>query len=267
MRYLVTPEFNTKLTSLSTEGLAAVSAIASRIKTEDKNALLSRSSEDVSVIGTQFMVIRSGSFAVYGTFGSDAEGEYVLLLDVAFEGGTEGTPQPFFTANNPQTNSLLNPALNIMIDPNHNMLIDPRRNMLIDPNRNMLIDPRRNMLIDPRRNMMIDPNRNMMIDPRRNMLIDPNRNMLIDPNRNRLYGGPYVYTTDLRQTGFVVKTNEQVSLIFDLPKRFSGFFVGTGESVANVFDTDGGWRGFLVSTGGPVRLSFDTLGNWTGLIV
>jgi hypothetical protein len=115
---------------------------------------------------------------------------------------------------------------------------------------------------------MIDPNRNMMIDPRRNMMIDPNRNMMIDPRRNRSYGGPFVYDQHLNQEGFVVRANDEVSLIFDSQRaKFTGFIVQKGSNGANIFDPRGRWIGFFVSAGDDVLLKFDPSGQWTGLVV
>lgn len=268
MRYLVTPEFNNKLSSLAPEGLATISAIVKFIENNDKDSIIAGTSNfDIRSLGEEIYAIKYDNHRVYVSFGTDEKGEYLLLLDVALETTTAKPYQDFFTTKNPRSNRLLDPNSNQLIDPRRNMMVDPRRNMMIDPHRNMLIDPRRNMMIDPRRNMMIDPRRNMMIDPRRNMMIDPRRNMMIDPRRNRYYDGPHVYTTNLEQIGFVVRANESVMLIFDMSARFIEFSVKTEQGNMNIFDTDNNWIGFLVPTERKVYLKFNTNNEWIGLIV
>ncbi|MCF6156937.1 MAG: hypothetical protein E3K36_17250 [Candidatus Brocadia sp.] len=120
---------------------------------------------------------------------------------------------------------------------------------------------------NPRTNYTYDPNRNYLIDPRRNMMIDPNRNMMIDPRRNKFYGGPYVYTKDLEQIGFVVRANENVILIFDQSAHFVDFGVKAEHGNINIFSVNGSWNGFLVPTQQEVYLRFNTMNQWTGLTI
>jgi hypothetical protein len=160
------------------------------IKEVDRSGLTSRASGlDVRPLDTNILTIKRGKYRIYASFGSDSDGEYLLLLDIGLEGTEPRARAEFFATK------------------------DPRNNPMLDPNRNMTIDPRRNMTIDP--------NRNMTIDPRRNMTIDPNRNMTIDPRRNRFYGGPYLYSVALEQEGFIVRANDRVSLIFDTSAHFT----------------------------------------------
>ena len=244
MRYLVTPEFNNKLTSLSPEGLSVISSIANFVRSRDKNSILTGSKEyDVRLLGKEIYTIKNNDYRVYVSFGSDQDGEYMLFLDIAVETAKATPYRQFFAIKNPVSNFLL------------------------DPDRNQLIDPRRNMMIDPNRNMMIDPHRNMMTDPRRNMMIDPNRNMMIDPRRNTYYGGPYVYTTNLQQIGFLISSNEQVTLIFDMTARFIGFGVKAEQGNVNLFNTNNEWIGFLVTANDEVRLRFDLRNEWIGIVV
>jgi hypothetical protein len=252
MRLLATPTFSEKLALMDDDGRAEVSQVISIIREVDKAALSDQSSGlDVRALDASITTIRKGRYRLYVTFASDAEGEYLLLLDIGVEGVESRHRAGVFAAR----------------DPRKNMSFDPNRNMMIDPRRNMMIDPNRNMMIDPRRNMMIDPNRNMMIDPRRNMMIDPNRNMMIDPRRNRFFGGPYFYGVDLSQEGFVVRANEQISLIFDMSARYRGFMVLSDGGAGNLFDLTGAWTGFLVPTQNEVVLRFDTSGRWIGILV
>ena len=245
MKLLVTPGFTEKLASIPKEGLAEISSIVSFVKEAEKNTLVDGAKGfEVRQLSSEIWSIRAGNYRAYGSIGTDEEGEYFLLLDISVEAVRTSTQSSFFAAKDPRTN----PSLN--------------------PNQNMAIDPRRNMMIDPRRNMMIDPNRNMLIDPRRNMMIDPNRNMMIDPRRNRSYGGPFVYDQHLNQEGFVVRANDEVSLVFESQRaKFTGFIVQKDGNGANMFDPTGRWIGFLVSAGDDVLLRFDPAGQWTGLVV
>src|SRR5690554_1498035 len=270
MRFLVTPTFTEKMASIPSDGISDISHVLNLIKEVDKNDLINGSCGlEVRVLDSDILIIRRKKYRIYASIGSDENGEYILLLDVVFDGGESLSQSRFFATKDPRTNSMLDPNRNMTIDPRRNMTIDPNRNMTIDPNRNMAIDPRRNMTNDPRRNMTIDPNRNMTIDPRRIMTIDPNRNMTIDPRRNRFYGGPYLYSQALEQEGFIVRANDQISLIFDQSVRFKNFIVycKNGSKNGNVFDLSGSWVGFVVPTQSDVLLRFDTAGQWKGIIV
>ena len=262
MKYFVTPDFSKKIGSLPASAHLAASKVVSFVASVDTARLFSGDPNiGVRQLGSEFFTLTYANYRFYANLVHDREGDYLLFLDVAFEASqpvATGTGR-FFATKDPRTNP--------MIDPSRNMTIDPRRNMMIDPNRNMMIDPNRNMTIDPRRNMTIDPNRNMTIDPRRNFTIDPRRNMTIDPRRNRFYGGPYIYTPDLAQIGFVVRANETVSLTFDMEAHFTGFYVATEQNNLNIFSVSGTWEGFLTRANQEVLLMFDTRCNWTGLIV
>jgi hypothetical protein len=268
MKFLVTPTFTEKLSSLTSDGLPAISAIVDFIKAVDKSALVKgRADVHVRILDGSILTLKHGDYRIYASIAGDENEDCLLLLDIGLEQTQPVAKADFFATRDPRKNPSLDPNRNMMIDPRRNMMIDPNRNMMIDPHRNMMIDPNRNMMIDPHRNMMIDPNRNMMIDPRRNMMIDPNRNMMIDPRRNRYYGGPYLYDTQLNQNGFVVRANEKVSLMFDPSSRFTGFVVETDSGNENVFDLCGSWVGFLVPTQSDVRLRFGTNREWVGIVV
>ena len=236
MRFLVTPTFTQKLGSFSGRDLAEISFVVNVIKVVDRSSLTNRvSGLEVRFLDSSILTIKRGRFRIYASFGSDSDGEYLLLLDIGLEGAERIERTDFFAAK------------------------DPRKNPLLDPNKNMTIDPRRNMTIDP--------NRNMTIDPRRNMTIDPNRNMTIDPRRNRFYGGPYLYGVSLEQEGFVVRADDRVTLIFDTSARFTSFIVFSESGFGNVFDLSSCWIGFLVPTQSDSILRFDTSGQWLGIIV
>ena len=268
MRYIVTPEFSRKLSSLSADGVVAIGSIVKFIEGNDKESFISGGHRiEIRDIGKEIYTIKYEEYRVYTSFGSDEEGEYLLLLDVTVETSKAASHRNYFSVNDPKSNMMLNPNSNMTIDPRRNMMVDPNRNMMIDPHRNMMIDPNRNMMIDPNRNMMIDPLRNMMIDPNRNMMIDPKRNTMIDPRRNKFYGGPYSYSTNLEQTGFLVRANEKVILFFDMAAKFVGFGVESEQGNMNIFDTNRSWIGYLVKTDSDVLLRFDTSNRWLGIVV
>ncbi|PBB98370.1 hypothetical protein [Mesorhizobium sp. WSM3862] len=268
MRFVVTPEFTTKLTQVSPSGLRELGAVIELIETREKSDILVGSDGvRVRTLSERFITFEVGEYTVFTSLESDQQGEYLLLLDLSSEESEAGQATGFPTANDPRRNMMLDPNKNVSIDPRRNMLVDPNRNMMIDPNRNMMIDPNRNMMIDPNRNMMIDPNRNMMIDPNRNMSIDPRRNMMIDPRRNRYYGGPFVYDTKLNQEGFLVRANDEVSLIFDMSGKFAKFIVKNGSDGANVFDTKRKWVEFLIKPEAELFLRFGLNRRWLGIVV
>ena len=268
MRFLVAPEFTNKLASLTKEEIHGISKIVNHIKESEKTQIITKNNHfNPRQLTNEIFIFDANEYKIYASFGSDNEGEYVLLLDIAAENNKQVPNKDFFSTNDPRTNPNINPDRNPNIDPRRNMMIDPHRNMMIDPQRNMMIDPRRNMMIDPNRNMMIDPRRNMMIDPRRNMMIDPNRNTLIDPRRNRSYGGPFLYDTKLNQIGFLVRANEQVSLIFNKESIFEGISVSTPQGNRNTFNQHNIYTEFWAPTSTDLLNRFDLNGNWIGVVI
>jgi hypothetical protein len=262
MRYLVTPTFSEKLTRSNPRVLAAIGSALKLVERSPRDELAA-SIEPLLESSGGIYVLKGAGFQILLTFGTDGEGEYALLVDLIVHVNQSLRPLP---SHDPKQNMAVDPNRNMMIDPRRNMNIDPRRNMMIDPNRNMMIDPRRNMSIDPRRNMMIDPNRNMMIDPRRNYSIDPKRNWLIDPRRNSVWDGPYLY--DLRGfiSGFLVRANEELALLFDTNADFIGSII-RAEPNYNVFDDKGNWIGFFASNGSGGYNRFDVSNHWIGYLV
>ena len=262
MRYLVTPSFSEKVIRSNPRVLAAVGGALKIVETSTRDQLVA-STEPLLGGNDGIYVLRGTGFKFLLSFGTDDEGEYALLVDLIVHSDELLRPLP---SQDPRQNMMIDPNRNMMIDPNRNMMIDPNRNMMIDPNRNMMIDPNRNMMIDPRRNMMIDPNRNMMIDPRRNYSIDPKRNWLINPRRNSVWDGPYLYDLKGDVSGFMVRANEQVALLFDTNADFIGPVIPAGSNY-NLFDDVGNWIGFFISNGGQGYNRFDVSGRWIGYVV
>ena len=106
-----------------------------------------------------------------------------------------------------------------------------------------------------------------MYNPKVNSLINPKVNSLINPRVNTAYSGPFVYTLDLRQEGFIVKANDNVELIFSFENDFIGLCIKANDNVYVFFDEKNEWIGFLVKATEEVRLRFNLDNDWTGLIV
>ncbi|SFG69586.1 hypothetical protein SAMN04488020_103217 [Palleronia marisminoris] len=259
MRYVATPEFSEKVSTLDSEELQSLASVLERLKDGSRSAL-EKELTSLSGLEGNLHVIKQGDLRVFLSFGSNKDGEYALLVDLAVrQNSRTGHSAAGFRAVSPN----LDPRKNRMINPRQNSIIDPKRNMMIDPNRNMIIDPRRNTMIDPRRNMMIDPNRNMMIDPLRNSMLDPNKNSLINPARNSAWNGAFLYNLDARPEGFFVRAGEKVSLQFDPDANFVGFCVPAGDNF-NMFNPNGRWVAFFAKSGANGYNQFDTSCNWIG---
>ena len=268
MRYFVTKEFNEKIAALNAEQLAELSLLLKRIESSDKDSLLSKTSSNVQSLSKDIYVMKVKNSRMFFSVGEDNEGEYILLLDYSFISASYGRPDQAFAAKNPRTNMSLNPRSNMSINPRSNMSINPRSNMSINPRSNMSINPRSNMSINPRSNMSINYRSNMSINPRSNMSLNPRSNMSINPRSNVSFGGPFLYSLDLEQKGFLVRANEKVTLLFDMSSEFIGVAVRHDSGIVLLFDTDNNWTGFLVPTSQEeLFLHFDTDNNWLGLVV
>jgi hypothetical protein len=264
MRYLVTPAFSEKVTSIGGETLAAARKAMARVEGASKEQILS-AAQPVTDMDPAIYTLPNGNSPIFLTFGSDHEGDYALILDITVHGAAKAfQPVP---SEDPRKNPIIDPFRNMLIDPTRNMLIDPNRNMLVDPFRNMLIDPSRNMMIDPARNMMIDLRRNMTIDPARNFSLDPKRNWLINPNRNSAWAGPYLYDLKRDVAGFVIRANEKVALLFNPDGSLASSVIQAGEKNFNLFSRDGNWTGFFVHNGAQGFNRFDGQKRWDAFLV
>ena len=244
MRYFVTKEFNEKIAALNAEQLTELSFLLKRIESSDKDSLLSQASSNVQSLSNDIYVMKVKKSRMFFSVGEDNDGEYILLLDYSFISASYGRPDQAFAAKNPRTNMYLNPRSN------------------------MSINPRSNMSINPRSNMSINYRSNMSINPRSNMSLNPRSNMSINPRSNVSFGGPFLYSLDLDQKGFLVRANEKVTLLFDMSSEFIGVAVKHDSGVVLLFDTDNNWTGFLVPTSKEeLFLHFDTDNNWLGLVV
>ena len=88
MRYLVTPDFSSKVARQPEAMLQSVSSVLRIIESCDKAKLMSQGlfgippqafENDIFVFSSQ-----SQDFSIYVTFGSDQDGEYILLMDYGF---------------------------------------------------------------------------------------------------------------------------------------------------------------------------------------
>ena len=234
MRYLVSPEFSAKLVALSPGDIQHISAFLQTVGTSDKTQLLEASGQKSSLLGKGVYVSKVGEMRLYFTFGGDADGEYVLLLDATTK-QAKITSRELFATKNPKMNSALNPRFNTAINPRFNTSLNPRFNTSINPKFNTSLNPRFNTSINPR--------------------------------MNYAFGGPYLYGADLQQEGYLVRVNDEVELLFDLSSNHVGELVRVNENVRVQFDADNDWNGYLVRANDDVTLRYDLDGEWVGLVV
>ena len=270
MRYFVTPDFSNKIKNQPPDITQSLSLLIKRIEQSDKSTLIQNGFDGNPplLLENDFLVfgIQGQDFRVYTTFGSDSEGEYLLLLDFTVQKKTP-TTYSFPTLKDPKTNSIYNPRLNSMINPKLNSMINPRLNSMINPKLNSIINPRLNSMINPKLNSMINPRLNSMINPKLNSVINPRLNSMINPRLNTAYSGPFVYSEGLDKEGYVVKANDNLELIFNLNNDFAALCVKANENVFVLFDDNNEWIGFLVKAVKDVRLRFDLNNDWSGLII
>ena len=217
MRFIPNPEFVTKLGSVDGSDRHNLASFLEFVASAtDKDAILDNSTHLLS-LGEEIYVYQEQSTGIYFTFGNDADGEYLLLLDVTTKGTTArlGT---LFSTKDPSTNSAVNPRFNSAINPRFNSAINPRFNSAINP------------------------------------------------RLNSTFGGPYLYTNELTNAGYLVKANENVDLIFELSGEFSGFLVSANEQIRVQFDTSNQWVGYVVKANEDVALRYTIDGKWIGSI-
>jgi hypothetical protein len=266
MRYVVSPQFSTKLAALNPADVQHVSAFLHAVDSREKKELLTQLSPGVTLLGQEVYAWRSQRTTLYFTFGTDTDGEYLLLLDVTTEQKAEAS-RYLFAAKDPRNNSALNPNLNSSINPRLNSSLNPRFNSSINPKFNSSINPQFNSSINPKFNSSINPQFNSSINPRFNSSFNPKFNSSINPRVNWAFGGPYLYNIDLAQVGYVVKANNDVELLFDLLGNHIGELVKASEKVRVQFNAESDWNGYLVDANDDVALRYGTNGDWIGLCV
>jgi hypothetical protein len=234
MRFLVSPEFSAKLAALSASDIQHVANFLEAVGVADEDQLLEGKTFPVSLLEEGVYVSRLGKSRIYFTFGTETEGEYVLLLDATTEQPTMASQQLFATRN-PRTNSSLNPKLNSSINPQFNASLNPKSNASINPQFNASLNPKFNASINPR--------------------------------MNRAFGGPYCYSTDLAQEAYIVRANDNIELVFNLLGEHVGQLVRVNEQIKVQFTANNDWVGYFVRANEYVLLRFSVDGNWIGLVV
>ena len=250
MKTLITPEFKEKASLISKDSVALLNKIINFCESSSKETILHGiSSYHVLPIGDIYVVL-AGYVQIYFTFGTDEEGEYVLLMDIA-ETQKEPIKNEYFAQKNPVTNHLFNPAYNTSINPNYNTSINPHYNTSINPHYNY----------------SINPNYNHSINPNYNHSINPNYNHSINPAYNRGFGGPYLYSKGLAKEGYLVKANENTNLIYNMQNKHIAITVVHRSKVQLVYDDKLKWISYLIPTKKDPILRFDLRGSWIGMIL
>ena len=260
MRYLVSPEFTAKFAALAPTDIDRIARFLKLIETSDRQELINSNAAGITLLGDSVYLAKLGSTRLYLTFSQDNEGEYLLLLDATVEfSQDQGGAQTLFAVNNPRTNTALNPKFNTAINPKFNTAINPKFNTAINPKFNTAINPRFNTAINPRFNTAINPRFNSSLNPR--------FNSSINPRLNRAFGGPYLYSLELEQKGYLVRANDLVDLLFDAKGNHIGQLVRTDQQVQAEFDEKGVWVGYMVRANASVALQFTVEGNWSGMLI
>ena len=251
MKVLVSPDFNTKVSSLNSDALRSLSVFVSGAEQSSKNEFLSHNNHKLSLLGDDIYIAKIDSSRVYFTLGEDDQGSFLLLLDISTIQNIPSTGGGgFFTTKNPKTNSALNPSLNSSINPRLNSSINPKLNSSINPKLNSSINPRLNSSINPRLNSSINPRLNSSLNPR----------------LNRSYGGPYLYDVNLNQEAYIVRASN-VDLLFNLNGEFIKLLVSANDLVKIEFDQNNEWTGFYVKANEDVWLRFLANNSWAGILV
>ncbi len=267
MKYLTNPEFNKKLRALNDFELIQVGNVVNYLQNTDKEliyqnaTLLAEEDEDVYSVGSK-------EARVYFTMGSDDTGEYLLLLDFTVQSKIRAQKQKeFFALKDPKRNKSLNPIYNHRINPIYTHSINPIYNHRINPIYNHRINPIYNHRINPIYNHRINPIYNHRINPIYNHSINPIYNHSINPIYNRSFGGPFIYSKDLTQEGYMVQANDKVYLLFNMSAKWIGIGVQHSSGVIIIFDTKNKNTGYLIPTPEKVYLRFGAGAKWAGIVV
>jgi len=262
MRYYPTREFNTKLTLLETSQLSNIRSLIQWIEDKDQEIVLRNS----SLLGSEVYVIKSDDINIYFVISSDKEGDYLLLLDIAFL-SKRVMQEEFIAAKDPRKNRSLNPAFNRGINPAYNRSINPAYNRSINPAYNRSINPAYNRSINPAYNRSINPAYNRSINPAYNHSINPAYNHSINPAYNRGFGGPFIYSKDLEQIGYVIQAKDQVKLLFDMSSKFNRIGVQSSSDIVITFDKNNKWDGYWIPAANGIYLLYSDQGTWTGMVI
>ncbi len=248
MKVLAAPEVNVKAGALSAKAKEALQSIISYFETSSMDEVFK--SSDVMKITSEIFVIKRGELKVFFNSTLTGSERCVFILDLVDNGPAVNT-SAFFATKDPRRDTSLNPSRNSAINPRYNSSLNPRYNSAINPRYNSAINPRYNSAINPRYNSAINPRYNSAINPR----------------YNKTYGGPFLYSVDMAQEGYLVKANESVVIVFDLKGDQLGYAASGPNDILFFYTVDGEWTGYAVSSGQEPMLRFNTDGEWIGIIV
>ena len=88
MRYIVTPHFSQKLSNSDSTALSSIRRSIDFVSTKSKGDIVNIVEVTPLMTDSGIFVYRHGSVRVFFTFANDAEGEYVLLADLAAKDGS-----------------------------------------------------------------------------------------------------------------------------------------------------------------------------------
>ena len=157
--------------------------------------------------------------------------------------------------------------MNAEINPKFNASINPKSNANINPVFNANINPKFNASINPKFNANINYKFNASINPSFNSSINPLYNYSINPLMNSAFDGPFIYDLAMDPTGFIIRTNDEVILLFDKHGKFNG--VGARNAVGGytIFSLDNEWIGQFIPTPSRIMLWFGAENEWLGTVV
>lgn len=270
MRYVVAPPFADKVLKLTAAAMHAVALFLKLVQTAKK--------EEVEALAVPLLIddetiyfYRQDDVRIIFTFAADAEGDYLLILDLIIE--KTGMPgavgiRPGRMDRDPRSNTALNPNYNTAHNPKYNTTLNPKYNTVLNPKYNTVLNPKYNTVLNPKYNTTLNPKYNTVLNPKYNTTLNPKYNWAIDPTRNPALEVPRLYNLDLEVEGFVVRAGDKVQLVFGSDREFRSYTVKDSRDGFLVFGaTDNEWIEYWRPDGGGGLLRFDTDGEWIGIVV
>ncbi len=266
MKVLTTTEFTKKFQGLDSSTQNKILATVKELEGQSSESISKRVMESKSLYTEkQVYVMRVGpNIRLFFTMGDDKS---VILLDLVLrltQETSQISPPP---SKNPRTNKNVDPSVNASINPILNASLNPLLNASINPILNASINPILNASINPVLNASINPVLNASINPLLNSSLNPVLNYSINPRLNPAYDGPFLYDRNLYETGFVVRANDAVILIFKSDLDFSGIGVRNSIQGYTLFDRANNWTGQLIPNGKGGYNQFSKDNEWIGFAV
>lgn len=269
MRYLVTPSFSKAVVN-SIPAIHVVASFLKFVETSSREEIIENKSVSyLGFEGSDILQYRSDGSRILFSFGSDDDGDYVLIVDLIVESSAleSASSGDVFARNDPTRDPRLNPLKNNALNPRFNNMINPRFNSNINPKFNSSINPRFNSALNPRFNSAINPRFNSSINPRFNSSINPRFNATINPRRNTALGGPFVYNLNLAKVGYLVKANSEVSIVYDMNASDWKYAVSDRRKGFLLYDQRNNWIEYWIYTEVGVLNRFDLDGQWIGFVL